>query len=274
MHPNDTTGADAPEAASSLHALIPVDQHTIGQEEVLGCNGRDLHAGLKVRQAYAHWARAQIKRARLKEGRDYLVYVQDSINPQGGRPTIEHVFSLDASKHIAMMSGTEPGYVREYFLDCERRAHASTAPVAPAALPSPTEEKIDAILHLAKHMAAIPGVRLGILQAQTLRCIEAATGLPVHDALRLALPAPQESAGTLNATEVGEPLGIGAIQANLRLQKAGFQVKTARGRWQLTEAGRKWAEMVPLAAVNGHVGYQIKWRPEVVEVLKNGSTAH
>jgi hypothetical protein len=47
----------------------------------------------------------------------------------------------------------------------------------------------------------------------------------------------------------------------------GLQFKNDRGEWELTEPGQTYAEAVPYSR-NGHAGYQILWKPEVVDRLR------
>ncbi len=109
---------------------IPLAQREIVGEFVQTFDGRDLHADLKVGKDYSNWAKVQIKRARLVENKDYVVFAQKGVNPSGGRPSVEYHFTLEAGKHIGMMSGTARGSeVREYFLACERHARAAVPAV-------------------------------------------------------------------------------------------------------------------------------------------------
>jgi len=105
---------------------IPIAQREIVGELTQTFNGRDLHADLEVGKDYNSWAKGQIKRAHLLENKDYVVFTQKGENPGGGRPSVEYHFTIEAGKHIAMMSGTARGSeVREYFLACERQARAA-----------------------------------------------------------------------------------------------------------------------------------------------------
>lgn len=118
---------------------IPISEHSIDGYTIPTCNGRDLHADLESGKDYSNWAKHQIKRARLVENKDFVVFAQKGGNPAGGRPSVEYHFTIEAGKHIAMMSGTARGSeVREYFLACERQARA--------AVPSVKDPQIAAVI--------------------------------------------------------------------------------------------------------------------------------
>jgi anti-repressor protein len=108
----------------------------IGADQVQTVNARDLHAFLEIGKDFSTWMKAQIERARLQQGRDFEVFTQKGENLSGGRPATEYCLTLDAGKHIAMMSGTDKGFeVREYFIQCERRAKQTARPAIPQTLP-------------------------------------------------------------------------------------------------------------------------------------------
>lgn len=142
--------------------LIVVTQVPIGGIPVQAVDARELHAFLGVRKAFTNWMKAQITRARLVANRDFLlqggeeVYAQKGKNPFGGRPLVEYWLTLDAAKHIAMMTGTEKGFqVREYFIECERRALGRTVPPPEAKLPwneRPIEERRTELATIAMYL--------------------------------------------------------------------------------------------------------------------------
>lgn len=104
---------------------IPISEHQIEGELIKTCDGRELQAELGVTKDYTTWAKAQIKRARLVESRDYLLTQEGEQLPSGTKWKSAYHFTIDAAKHIAMMSGTARGSeVRDYFLTCERQAKA------------------------------------------------------------------------------------------------------------------------------------------------------
>jgi phage anti-repressor protein len=124
--------------------LIAYAPRQIGAETVQTVLGRDLHRALGVNKDYSDWVKAQIKRGRLLEHRDYEVFPLEGENSQRGRPGIEYAFSFDAAKHIGMFSNTAKGVeIREYFLLCERRLQAAqTTTVA-----NPLYQQIIAVVH-------------------------------------------------------------------------------------------------------------------------------
>ena len=135
-------------AISFVHAFVQLNGETV--ETV---NARDLHERLEVRKDFSDWAKSQIERAGLIENEDYVrmpapsaradttnhqvgIYPQKGENLSVGRPRIDYFLSLEAAKHIAMMASSPVGRaVREYFIECERRARS-----APVALPMDEEE--------------------------------------------------------------------------------------------------------------------------------------
>lgn len=104
---------------------IPLAIREMEGEPVQTFNGRDLHADLCISKDYTNWVKAQIKRAQLVKNQDYVVFAQKGVNRSGGRPASEYHFTIEAGKHIAMMSGTARGAeVRRYFMACESRLKA------------------------------------------------------------------------------------------------------------------------------------------------------
>lgn len=102
--------------------IITINKSQINGATVETVNARNLHEGLSIGKDFSNWIKAQIKRAMLTEGIDYVVFAQKG---DSGRPLVEYHLTLEAGKHIAMLSGTEKGReVRDYFIECERKAKA------------------------------------------------------------------------------------------------------------------------------------------------------
>lgn len=101
---------------------ISIQQLTLNDETVNAVNARELHAELGVGKVFAAWIKEQIVRAMLVDGVDYEVISESGKNPTGGRPTIDYLISLDASKNLCMMSQCPKGVaIRKYFIEVEKQ---------------------------------------------------------------------------------------------------------------------------------------------------------
>ena len=160
-------------------------------------------------------------------------------------------------------------WVTHEVLPSIRKTGSYATPGSVAALPAPTQDRVHAILMIGEAVAKVPGVRAGIAMAATLTCIHDNTGLAIEH-LRRALPVAKEPICSLNPTQIGERLGLSARLVNLRLQSHGYQFKNERDEWELTEAGKGWAEAMPYSR-NGHSGYQILWNPEVADMIREAA---
>ena len=156
-------------------------------------------------------------------------------------------------------------WVTSEVLPSIRKTGAYATP-AVAALPAPTQDRVSSLLLIGDAVAKVPGVKAGIAMAATLTCIQENTGL-VIETLRRALPAANEPTCSHNATQLGKLAGSSAKATNQRLAHLGFQFRNERDEWELTDAGKAWAEAMPFSR-NGHSGYQILWNPAVVDQLK------
>ena len=157
-------------------------------------------------------------------------------------------------------------WVTSEVLPSIRKTGAYVPPQQTARLPQP--HPVRDLLLVGKAMSKVKGVNEALAMACTLDAIERTTGLPTT-MLAKALPSvAPENAATLNATQVGEPLSLNGRAANAILEKIGFQYKDENKNWKLTEVGTAYGEMKPFHR-NGHSGYETRWKPSVIEVLRN-----
>jgi phage anti-repressor protein len=120
-------------SAAEHKGLVPVMEQVIGGVRVQAVDARDLHVALGVRKDFTNWAKQQVTRLRLAADRDYLLTQKGEQVPSGVKWIAVYTLTLDAAKHIAMMANTEQGFaVREYFIECERKAHGEAAGPAQA----------------------------------------------------------------------------------------------------------------------------------------------
>jgi len=107
----------------TIEELIKVKRTKIGDEEVNSVDMRDIYNYLEIKKDYTSWCKAQIKRAMLEEDFDYIKLTQKGEKSKTGQIQSIYVCTIDAAKHIAMMSQTEKGKkVRKYFINIEKIA--------------------------------------------------------------------------------------------------------------------------------------------------------
>lgn len=100
-----------------MSELIPI-QNNDGAQAVMG---RDLHQFLEVSTRYNDWIARLIEKYGFIAGQDF--YSKMSKTPNGGRPSENHVLTLDMAKEISMVQNNDKGrQARRYFIECERRA--------------------------------------------------------------------------------------------------------------------------------------------------------
>ena len=193
----------------------------------------------------------------------------DTLTP-GGRQRQNHI--NESGLYALILGSIKPEakrfkrWVTTEVLPAIRQTGSYAATNVITALPMPTQDKVSALLLIGEAVAKVPGVRSGIAMAATLTAIHENTGITL-EALRKALPAANESISALNPTQLGERLGWSARVVNSRLRDQGLQFRNERDEWQLTEAGCAYGEAHPYSR-NGHSGYQILWRAEVTDLLK------
>lgn len=99
--------------------LIPI-RNNDGRQAVMG---RDLHAFLEIQSNYTTWIARLIEKYGFIAGHDFIPKMEES---SGGRPSENHVLTLDMAKEISMVQNNDKGrQARRYFIECERRAKSS-----------------------------------------------------------------------------------------------------------------------------------------------------
>lgn len=134
---NDSIKPVGPEASFPV-----VSDGEIGGLLVQTVNGRDLHAFLGVGRDFATWIKDRIAAYEFAEGVDYVT-TQDLRSPVRGsaksraQVVTEYALTIDMAKELGMVERNEQGRrVRQYFIECERRAKAN-GPEALAVLNDP-----------------------------------------------------------------------------------------------------------------------------------------
>lgn len=178
------------------------------------------------------------------------------------------MFRLIVNSNLPAAERFEAWVFEEVLPSIRKTGGYSVRPVPPqqrARLPQ--SQPVRDLLLIGKAMSKVKGVNEALAMACTLDAIERTTGLPTT-LLAKALPsvAPEETA-TLNATQVGEPLGLNGRTTNALLEKLGLQYRDENKNWKLTEAGTAYGEMKPFHR-NGHSGYETRWKLAVSDVVR------
>lgn len=97
-----------------MNELINIKTSETGEPSV---SGRELHEFLGVATPYDKWF-PRMAEYGFTEGRDFSTYLSEST---GGRPSTNHLLTIDMAKEIAMIQRTERGkQARQYFIQVEK----------------------------------------------------------------------------------------------------------------------------------------------------------
>lgn len=97
-----------------MNELIKIATNEVGEPTVLG---RELHEFLGVKTLYKDWFPRMIEYG-FTEGKDFSSFLSEST---GGRPSTDHLLTIDMAKEICMIQRTEVGkQARQYFIQVEK----------------------------------------------------------------------------------------------------------------------------------------------------------
>lgn len=89
--------------------LIPISKNEINNEILDTVNARELWQKLEVKNEFNHWVKNRIEEAQLTDKVDFVSFRENTRKPQGGRPSVEYILTLDSAKHFAMLERNEIG---------------------------------------------------------------------------------------------------------------------------------------------------------------------
>ena len=72
-------------------------------------NARELHAFLESKQDFSTWIKNRINEYGFLENQDFIIFTENSVKIQRGRPSKEYQISLDMAKELAMVERNEKG---------------------------------------------------------------------------------------------------------------------------------------------------------------------
>ena len=99
-----------------MNELITITTNEVGEPTVLG---RDLHEFLGVTTRYNDWFPRMVEYG-FTEGKDFYSFLSKT-SETGGRPSTDHLLTIDMAKEICMIQRTEVGkQARQYFIQVEK----------------------------------------------------------------------------------------------------------------------------------------------------------
>lgn len=175
--------------------LIKIWHERIGDDDQSNAvSARELHALLGVRKDFTNWFKDQAFRAKLVDGKHFVLLAEKGEQTgRGGHNRVDYLVLMESAKHIAMMAGTDKGCeVRDYFIECERRAHA-TAPTVGFDVAA---------------MLANPATMLKLIGGYCQQIVEANECIAVMEPKVQALERITASEGSLCLTDSAKHLGV------------------------------------------------------------------
>ncbi len=122
MNKQDTTPVVTTDTSSEL---IHISEEN-GKRAV---NARELHAFLGSKTRFNDWIKDRIKKYEFIEDQDFESFTENSVKPNGGRPTTEYAISVDMAKELSMVENNDRGkQARRYFIECEKRLREGNIP--------------------------------------------------------------------------------------------------------------------------------------------------
>lgn len=103
---------------------------TTRDDGTIAVSGRELHDFLEVGKDFSSWFKDMAEYG-FEVGKDFSPISVKT--PNGGRPRIEYVMTLDMAKEVAMIQRTDRGkQARQYFIEIDKQAHHDMTGLSPA----------------------------------------------------------------------------------------------------------------------------------------------
>lgn len=182
-----------------MNELIPLHSQTINGNTIETVSARELHSFLGVATRFNDWISTRIKEYDFTNNQDFVCFTENSVKPNGGRPSQEYYITLDMAKELSMVERNERGrQARKYFIECEKKLKGQTSsqPVQPI---GETEDKLRTIILALEHTTLSDVAK----ETAIITSAEALTGISIGYR-------PQIEQTTYSATELGDVLGISA----------------------------------------------------------------
>jgi anti-repressor protein len=218
-----TTLLDESAQESIAHPVAEPPMPTIspfkfGGVEVNSVNLREVHTFLESRQKFSDWAKNRL--CDFVEGTDFIVH--KTMTQYNQIDTIEYIVTIDTAKHICMLERNAKGKeLRQYFINCEKRALAQTSQLSLPDFTDPAEAAIAwAEQFRAKRLAEARAAQLQIESEEAKRVVaEQAPKVEFYDSY-------MNRDGTIDMGQAAKVLGLGRTRLFELLRETGVFMGT------------------------------------------------
>ncbi|ADO38110.1 antA/AntB antirepressor family protein [Eubacterium callanderi] len=216
--------------------VIPVYTSDTGEKVVIG---RELHERLCIKANYREWFPRMCEYG-FEDKKDYFSFVEKSTKPQnGGRPSKNHILTLDMAKHLAMIQRSEIGMkIRQKLIDLEKE-------ISQVNLENSTENT--KLLNARARVANAETRKAELLfkMAQTETTSKTYQEIMIAKAANIIngeelIPLPKVEGKTYTATEIAEILGVSPNKIGRTATRYNLKIPQY-GEWyrDVTKGGRK-----------------------------------
>ena len=200
--------------------VLTVLRRSVGGTQRYVVNTRELYEQLQVKTEYRHWIKRRLKAAMLEKNVHYVEVIRRGDN---GRPTKEHLVTIDSAKHLAMMERTIIGKrVRQYFIDFEDQVRK-----AQALNNENLAEAAKAVVHY-KTVTDVLDIPLYKALPQIVKEVELNYGVNFTKFLNMSPimdKIPVDEPEFLEVTAIGKRINESGITINKFLHEIGWQLR-------------------------------------------------
>jgi hypothetical protein len=184
-----------------------------------------------------------------------------------GKISASRLKNADAKKGVIRFQQWYPKLIETF-----RKGELKPIGMQTGSIPKEIEENLRHHLTLVDMLVQYAHVERGIATTVAVAKVEIENNVDLSWFKALIRKDTELAPGFLNATQLGKELGGSSpIVVNNMLASLGLQ-KYIGNKWEPTSTGKSYGENIPFTTIHEtgtmHSGYQLKWRAETIDVLK------